>query len=53
MGRPPVPSHLKRDQRLVVMLTKVELERLQEAAANAGAVSVSEWVRERILDTAE
>ncbi|WP_156384886.1 plasmid mobilization protein [Rhizobium sp. Leaf453] len=53
MGRPPVPTHLKRDKRLVVMLTDDESLMLAEAAKNAGAASVSDWVREVLLGRAE
>lgn len=52
MGRPPVPTHLKRDRRLVVMLTDAENDRLQEAAKAAGAPSLSDWIRERLLEAA-
>ncbi|QGJ73791.1 plasmid mobilization protein [Sinorhizobium meliloti] len=52
MGRPPVPMHLKRDRRLVVMVTDAENERLQEAARAAGAPSLSDWIRERLLEAA-
>jgi hypothetical protein len=52
MGRPPVPSHLKRDKRLVVMMTDVESARLAEAARAADALSISDWVRESLLDAA-
>lgn len=53
MGRPPVPARLKRDKRLVVMLTEDEAEMLSGAAKQAGAASVSDWVREAILRAAE
>ncbi|MGO8639169.1 hypothetical protein ACC840_36490, partial [Rhizobium ruizarguesonis] len=46
MGRPPLPTHLKRDKRLVVMLTDSENERLSAAAKAAGAASLSDWVRD-------
>ncbi|MGO7979536.1 hypothetical protein ACC691_16670 [Rhizobium johnstonii] len=52
MGRPPVPMHLKRDKRLVVMLTDLENERLADAAKAAGAASLSDWVRELLLEAA-
>ncbi|ACP24908.1 hypothetical protein NGR_c11230 [Sinorhizobium fredii NGR234] len=52
MGRPPVPTHLKRDKRLVVMLTEAENDRLIDAAKAAGAASLSDWIRERLLDAA-
>jgi hypothetical protein len=52
MGRPPVQSHLKRDKRLVVMMTDDELSRLSSAAQEAGAASVSDWVRSVLLDAA-
>lgn len=52
MGRPPVPTRLKRDKRLVVMLTEEEAEKLSDAAKQAGAASVSDWVREAIMDAA-
>lgn len=52
MGRPPVPTHLKRDKRLVVMLTDEENAMLSEAAKAAGAASVSDWVRETLLTAA-
>ncbi len=53
MGRPPIPSHLKRDKRMVVMLTEAEADKLSAAAANAGAASVSDWVRELLLSAAD
>lgn len=46
MGRPPVPVHLKRDKRLVVMLTDAEVEAYSQAAREAGAASLSDWVRD-------
>ena len=52
MGRPPVPTHLKRDKRLVVMMTDAESARLTEAARAADALSVSDWVRDNLLDAA-
>lgn len=52
MGRPPVPARLKRDKRLVVMLTEDEAETLANAAKHAGAASVSDWVREALIDAA-
>lgn len=52
MGRPPVPTHLKRDKRLVVMLTGEEADNLAEAARRAGAASISDWVREALLNAA-
>lgn len=52
MGRPPVPSHLKRDHRLVVMVTAEEDATLAEAAKRAGAPSLSDWVRETLLAAA-
>ncbi|PCK81248.1 plasmid mobilization protein [Rhizobium sophoriradicis] len=52
MGRPPVPTHLKRDKRLVVMLTDSENELLAEAAKAAGAASLSDWVRDLLLEAA-
>lgn len=53
MGRPPVPAHLKRDKRLVVMLTDEENAMLSDAAKAAGAASLSEWVRETLLAVAK
>src|SRR5690349_17852737 len=52
MGRPPVPTHLKRDKRLVVMLTDEESVLLGEVAKASGAASVSDWVRETLLSAA-
>ncbi len=52
MGRPPVPTHLKRDKRLVVMLTEEETTQLAEAAGKAGTASLSDWVRETLLAAA-
>lgn len=52
MGRPPVPTHLKRDKRLVVMLTDSENELLAKAAKGAGAASLSDWVRDLLLEAA-
>ncbi|EUB95571.1 hypothetical protein PMI07_002059 [Rhizobium sp. CF080] len=52
MGRPPVLSHLKRDKRLVVMMTDDELSALASAAQAAGAASVSDWVRNILLEAA-
>lgn len=53
MGRPPVPTHLKRDRRMVVMLTETEAGKLAAAAAHAGAASVSDWVRDILIDAAD
>lgn len=53
MGRPPMLSHLKRDKRLVVMMTEDEMAALSSAAQVAGAPSVSDWVRNMLLDAAE
>jgi hypothetical protein len=53
MGRPPVPLHLKRDKRLVVMLTDAETEAYTEAAKSAGAASLSEWVRDLLSKAAK
>lgn len=52
MGRPPVPTHLKREKRLVVMLTDSENEQLAQAAKAAGAASLSDWVRDLLLEAA-
>lgn len=52
MGRPPMQSHLKRDKRLVVMMTDDELSTLSSAAHTAGATSVSDWVRSVLLEAA-
>ncbi|OAV50997.1 hypothetical protein A6U98_07930 [Rhizobium sp. WYCCWR10014] len=52
MGRPPVPTHLKRDRRLVVMLTETETENLSDAARAAGAASLSDWVRDLLFEEA-
>ncbi|TCL70516.1 hypothetical protein [Rhizobium sp. BK251] len=53
MGRPPVPPHLKREKRLVVLLTEAEYDLLQDAARAADVVSVSDWVRELLLKAAD
>jgi uncharacterized protein (DUF1778 family) len=53
MGRPPVPMHLKRDKRLVVMLTEAELEAYSEAAKIAGAATLSDWVRDLLGQAAQ
>ncbi|PYE40487.1 hypothetical protein DFI02_1152 [Rhizobium sp. PP-F2F-G20b] len=53
MGRPPIPSHLKRDKRMVVMLTEAEADKLSAAAAHAGAASVSDWVRDILIGAAD
>lgn len=53
MGRPPVPTHLKRDRRLVVMLTEEEMQILAASAKDAGSASLSDWVREVLLKSAE
>lgn len=53
MGRPPVPAHLKRDRRLVVMLTEAEDDAYSQAAAAAGAPSLSDWVRELLSEAAK
>lgn len=53
MGRPPVPTHLKRDKRLVVMLTEAETKLLSAAATAAGAASLSDWVRDLLVSAAE
>lgn len=52
MGRPPVAHHLKRDKRLVVMLTEMEMSALTEAAKASGAATVSDWVRDLLLASA-
>lgn len=52
MGRPPIPAHLKRDKRLVVMLTEAENNAYTEAATAAGASSLSDWVRELLSEAA-
>lgn len=52
MGRKPIPIHLKRDTRLIVMLTGDEAERLEKAAARDGAESLSAWVRQAVLEKA-
>lgn len=53
MGRPPVPTHLKRDKRLVVMLTDDEMEMLAVAARGAGTATLSDWVRDVLLTAAK
>ncbi|MBB2832303.1 UNVERIFIED_ORG: uncharacterized protein (DUF1778 family) [Rhizobium esperanzae] len=53
MGRPPVPMHLKRDKRLVVMLTDEEMELLASAAQAAGTATLSDWVRDVLLAAAK
>lgn len=53
MGRPPVPSHLKRDKRLVVMMTSAESDQLSKAAEIIGAASLSDWVRETLIGDAQ
>ncbi|MDR6589549.1 hypothetical protein D3C87_2052060 [compost metagenome] len=52
MGRPPVPTHLKRDKRLVVMLTEEETNILAAASQKAGTASLSDWVRDTLLNAA-
>lgn len=49
MGRKPVPEAHKRSERLVIMLTTSEAQRVEEAAQAAGAASISDFVRSRIL----
>ncbi|WP_413710659.1 hypothetical protein [Rhizobium sp. Rhizsp82] len=53
MGRPPVPTHLKRDKRLVVMLTEAETDTLAAAAKAAGSASLSDWVRDLLFEEAK
>ena len=53
MGRPPVPTHLKREKRLVVMLTESENEAYTKAAVAAGAPSLSDWVRDLLGEAAK
>ena len=53
VGRPPVPTHLKRDKRLVVMLTEAENEAFTDAATAAGAASLSDWVRDLLSEAAK
>ena len=53
MGRPPVATHLKRDRRLVVMLTEAEMNALTDAARSADAASLSDWVRDLLLAEAD
>jgi len=52
MGRKPVPAQFKRDTRLVVMLTKAEIAMFESAAARDGAASLSDWVRDALIDKA-
>jgi hypothetical protein len=52
MGRPPVPVHLKRDRRLVVMLNEAEIASLTEASQASRAQSLSDWVRDLLLEAA-
>ena len=53
MGRPPLPPHLKREKlrnkRIVVLVSEAEMEKLQDAWQAAGAVSLSDWIRETLL----
>lgn len=53
MGRPPMLNHLKRDKRLVVMLTDEEMAAVNEAARTARSPSLSEWIRETLLKACE
>lgn len=53
MGRPPVRADLKRDKRLIVMLTESESDALSAAADRAGARSLSDWIRGVLLEAAE
>jgi hypothetical protein len=45
MGRPPVPKHLKRTERLVVQLTPSEMASFNAAFAESGAPDRSEFAR--------
>lgn len=47
MGRKPIPTNLKRGNRLVTMVTDDELSVIEAAAADAE--SVSAWVRDTLL----
>ncbi len=49
MGRPPVPAHLKRDKRLVVMLADEEAEMLAALTKRKDTASLSEWVRDALV----
>ena len=53
MGRKPIPAAHKRATRLVVLLTKEEMESVEAAWQSAGAESASAWVRSLILDKAK
>ncbi|MEH3109463.1 MAG: hypothetical protein PGN22_05085 [Agrobacterium cavarae] len=44
---------MKRDKRLVVMLTESETDLLADAAKLASAPSVSDWVRETLIKEAD
>ena len=46
MGRPPIPSELRRTERVTINLTEVERDRLQRAA---GDESLSDFVRRLVL----
>jgi hypothetical protein len=46
MGRPPIPSELRRTERVTINLTTGEREGLQKAA---GGESLSDFVRRLVL----
>lgn len=53
MGRRPIPTELKRDKRLTVMLTGNELEALERVWEKAGAESLSGWIRQVLMQEVE
>ena len=52
MGRPSVPTHLKRGTRLIVLFTEDEKAALVRAAQAADAASLSDWARDVLLSAA-
>lgn len=52
MGRKPIPKEFKRDVRLAVMLTNAEMQRFEHAAERDGALSLSDWVRDALIEKA-
>ncbi len=53
MGRKPIRAELKRNNRLVVMMTPSEMKTLEDAAEQSGAESLSAWVRQVLFEAVE
>lgn len=49
MGRKPVAAEFKRSERVSAMLTPAELEKVEKDAAAAGAATLSDYIRDKLL----